>query len=354
MTSLNMVNLSTNFREEPKNKRKKGEWRLFNAKDFQSLMYPCFTLCRILGIRPYKSNASTFEVSKLYYILWIVVICFYSIYELTIMYNISISDIHINDFPSYLVMYCALVFGVFIMIISIILTGPRTRLFQTILKISSRLPSESYQKLSRLIHAKDIIGFLLVGIILLYTSRLQIMILFPNYIHLITYQMDMLYMNCVCVLKACFKGINDNLANMQTFIATNNESHFLRPIYYKQRNLLLVMELKILKKQHLTISDAVKMLNMIFSLQLLATIGMTFSHISLFLYNYILLWELPTDTLTKSLHMCFLLYMAHFFVKIVLIVWACETCKNQAQQISTSIYDAFNSTTDEQVKDEVV
>jgi len=30
------------------------------------------------------------------------------------------------------------------------------------------------------------------------------------------------------------------------------------------------------------------------------------------------------------------------------------TGKNQAQQISTSIYDAFNSTTDEQIKDEVV
>ncbi|XP_018394385.1 PREDICTED: putative gustatory receptor 28b [Cyphomyrmex costatus] len=80
---------------------------------------------------------------------------------------------------------------------------------------------------------------------------------------------------------------------MQEFITTNNESHFPRSIYYKQRNLLLVMELKILKKQHLTISDT-----------------------------------------------------------MILIVWACETSKNQAQQISTSIYDAFNSTTDEQIKDE--
>jgi len=32
------------------------------------------------------------------------------------------------------------------------------------------------------------------------------------YIYLVVLQMDMLYMNCVCILKACFKEINDNLA----------------------------------------------------------------------------------------------------------------------------------------------
>jgi len=155
--TLNMLNLSTNFREEFKNKRKKEEWRLFNAKDFQSLMYPCFTLCHILGIHPHKINVSTFEISKkLYYILSIVAICFYNIYVLIMLYNIPS---YINDFPVYLIKYCALVLGDFIMIISIILTGPRTRLLQTILKISSRV-SKSYQKLSRLIHTKDIIGFL--------------------------------------------------------------------------------------------------------------------------------------------------------------------------------------------------
>ena len=350
VTSLNMLNLSINFHEEPKNKRKKEKWRLFNAKDFQSLMYPCFTLCRILGICPHKINASTFEVSKLYYILSIVAICFYNIYILITLYNFPN---HINDFPVYFIMYCALVFGDLIMIISVILTGPRTRFLQTILKISSRIPSKSYQKLSRLIHTKDIIGFLLAWIILIHASKLETTILFQNYSHLFIHQMDMLYINCVCILKACFKGINDNLVNMQKFIVTNNESHFPRPIYYKQRNPFLIMELKILKKQHLTVSKAVQMLSMIFSLQLLATTVIIFSQISLILYYYILFkrYLLPVDILFDML---FLLYTAYLFIKMILIVWACETSKNQAQQISSSIYDALNSTTDEQIKDEVV
>ncbi|XP_018351452.1 PREDICTED: uncharacterized protein LOC108753954 [Trachymyrmex septentrionalis] len=38
---------------------------------------------------------------------------------------------------------------------------------------------------------------------------------------------------------------------------------------------------------------------------------------------------------------------------VLLIVWACETGKHQAQQIGTSIHDVFNVTTDEKIKDEL-
>jgi len=120
-----------------------------------------------------------------------------------------------------------------------------------------------------------------------------------------------------CILKT-FKGINDNLANMQ-FIVTNNESHFLKPIYYKQKNPFLIMELKILEKQHLMVSNAVQMLNMIFSLQLLATTVITFSQTSLILSHYILYrrYLLSVDTLFDVF---FLLYIEYLFIKIILIV----------------------------------
>jgi len=124
-----------------------------------------------------------------------------------------------------------------------------------------------------------------------------------------------------CILKT-FKGINDNLANMQKFIVTNNESHFLRSIYYKQKNPFLIMELKILEKQHLMVNNAVQMLN-IFSLQLLATTVIIFSQTSLILSHYILYrrYLLSVDTLFDVF---FLLYIEYFFIKIILIVWACD------------------------------
>ncbi|XP_018310352.1 uncharacterized protein [Mycetomoellerius zeteki] len=45
--------------------------------------------------------------------------------------------------------------------------------------------------------------------------------------------------------------------------------------------------------------------------------------------------------------------MVHYVMKVVLIVWACETGKNQAREISTTIYDVLNNTRDEQIKGEL-
>lgn len=248
-----------------------------------------------------------------------------------------------------------LVLSSFIMIVTFILTGPRIRLLKIIMKISSRLPTEPYEKLSKLIHTKDIIGFLcLTGITLLCTCTMQIHVLFRAYVNLVVFQMDMLYMNSVCILKACFKRINDDLAHMREVI-TNNEPSVPRLICHEQRSSFLIMELKALKKQHLTISDTVQMLNMIFSLQLLATVVMVSSHITFSLYFYTWFWNLSSMGIPMNIkvHVFFFLQIVYVFIKIALIVWACETGKNEALQIGTSIHDVFNCTTDEQIKDEV-
>ncbi|KYN32905.1 hypothetical protein ALC56_12721 [Trachymyrmex septentrionalis] len=233
-----MFNLSSSFQGGTRRKERKTEWRMFHAKDFRSLMHPCFTLCRICGIFPYKINATSFEISKPYLILLI---------------------------------------------------------------------------------------------------------------------MDMLYMNCVCVLKACFTSINDNLISMRIFIA-NNESSVHRLNYHNHRNPFLIMELKALKKQHLTISDAVQMLNIVFSLQLLGSVAIILFTITICIYLHILVIYHVVNTnflIIVLYHALFLLYLGYFFIKILLIVWACETGRAQAQQISISIHDIFNVTTDEKIKDEV-
>jgi len=359
-----MFNLSSNFQGKSKGKQKGKKWRLFHAKDFLSLMYPCFTFCYILGIFPYKVNASTFEASKPRYILSIILTCICGIYVLIILYNHSISG-NLNMFiiPTIIVNGCIFFFGNFITVITFILSGPRMRLLQIILKISSRLPSKFYEKLSRLIHAKDIIGsFYLLGIMcyICYISgciKSPIDALFSLYINLVIFQMDMMYMNCVCVLKACFERINDNLAHMRELMA-NHDSYGSRQIYHEQKNPFLIMELKALKKQHLTISDTVQMLNTIFSLHFLVTIVLTFSEVTIYIYyfilNYIFLFFPKTTSLQVSFYIYFFSRLAYKFIKLALIVWANETSKNQVLQISTSIHDMFNSITDEQIRDEVV
>jgi len=166
--------------------------------------------------------------------------------------------------------------------------------------------------------------------------------------------MDMLYMNCVSVLKACFKEINNSLLHMQKLII-NNEPRVLTILYYEQRNSFLMIKLKALKKQHIMISYTVQMLNTIFSWQLLATITLTFLEISLQMYFYLVQWhDGLVIKLDEQMGMMYLTFMIYYIMKMMLIVWACETAKNQAQQIRTTIHDVLNSTRDEQIKNEVI
>lgn len=84
----------------------------------------------------------------------------------------------------------------------------------------------------------------------------------------------------------CIKGLfqenqeNDNLACIQGLMVNDVNVFVPKFICHVQKNQSLLIKLKILKKQHLMISDAVQMLNIIFSLQLVATIFMTFSAIT--------------------------------------------------------------------------
>jgi len=355
------------FQKRVKNKMSK-KWRLFHATNFQTLMYPCFIFCRILGIFPYKVNNSIFKVSKLHYILSITITCAICVFELIIFFKLNVfTKINFETVvPSLEIKsYCIIIS--YLAIVTLVLSNPRMRLLQTVMKISSGLSPESYQKLSRLIHAKDIFGsFYLIFYIFLYFYKIHkdiykvhegiLLIIFSIYGLLLAFQTDMLYINCVCVLKACFKEINNSLLHTQQLIVNNVcESRVLTIFYYKQRNSFLIMKLKALKKQHIMINYTIQMLNMIFSLQLLATTALTLFESSLQLYFHVLQWNdglvIKLDEQLGELSLIFTIY---FIIKMALIVWACETGKNQAQEIRTTIHDVLNSTRDKQIKDEVI
>jgi len=335
------------------------KWRVFNATDFQSLMYPCFTVCRILGIFPYKINNSIFETSKLHNIISIIVICTLFVYNLTIFYekfntkttNFEVISVFLNGNSWIILTTCILIF-------TLVSSNSRMRLLQTIIKISSTLPSESYQKLSRLIHVKDIFGFFYVisqTFMFNYMTGFDILrIIYGIYTVLLVFTMDMLYMNCVCILKACFKEINNTLLHMQKFIV-NDKSCVSMIFYYEQSNPFLIMNFKTLQKQHLMISNTVHMLNTTFSLHLLATVILTFSEIIFGMYFHVIQWYngLSID-LDEQVDVIYLTFMIYHIIKMALLVWACETNKNQVQEIRITIHDVLNSSRDEKIKNEVV
>ncbi|XP_012229374.2 uncharacterized protein [Linepithema humile] len=344
------------FQRRDKSKVRK-KWRLFHATDFQSLMLPCFTFCRMLGIFPYKINCSRFEVSKPRYILSSIVFGVQCIYFAGQFYDFK--TIQYDGVPDALQSYCFFIIGGFITIVTYILSGPRMRLLQTVMEISSALPPKTYNRLSRILHAKDIIGFFfLFGQILncrAVTILRIIFKLFALYSLLLTYQMDMLYMNCVCVLNACFQRINDNLTNLRKLII-NNESHRFMHIHHERTNSFLLVELKMLQKWHLMISDTVQMLNVICTPQLLASIIMTFAEITFSLYFYVVEFreKVSIVNLDKQIWYSYITTsVTYYFIKLALIVWSCENGKTEALKIGTTVHDVLVSTTDEQIKEEL-
>ncbi|XP_011859887.1 PREDICTED: uncharacterized protein LOC105557298 [Vollenhovia emeryi] len=358
-----MFNLSLKF-QRLKDKRKRKIWQLFRATDFASLMYPCFTVCRLMGLFSYKFNASNIKTYKPSYILSTFVMCVfctaYSInfYDVIIAGNIRFKSAGV---PKKLELMGLHIFGGFIVITTFIFTGPRMRLLRNIMEVSLKLPPQSFQNLSRLIHAKDSLFslFLIVNMCRFYyvMNIAFLRKIMDVYMVFFVYQMDMLYVNCVCILKACFKQINDNLVNLRD-ILRNGEPCLLSGTYRAQTNPFILLEITALKKQHLAISDTVRMLTSVFSLHLVSTLLMDFANVIFTMYEYfVVLIHKSVNEATNSekevVHKFVIVLITYHMIKVVLIVWACETGKNQALAIKTTVRDVFNNTNNEQTKYEL-
>ena len=100
------------------------------------------------------------------------------------------------------------------------------------------------------------------------------------------FQMNMLYVNCVCVLKSCFKGINDSLVYMQKLVVKDIKC-VPGLIWHMQGNQFLLIKLKILQKQHLIISEILQMMNTKFSPQIFAVVVMSLIEITIELYFHL-------------------------------------------------------------------
>ncbi|XP_011858419.1 PREDICTED: uncharacterized protein LOC105555976 [Vollenhovia emeryi] len=357
-----MLNPSLKF-QRLKDKRKRKIWQLFRATDFASLMYPCFIVCRLMGLFSYKFNASNIKTYKPSYILSTIVMCVfctaYSInfYDVIIAGNTRFKSVGV---PKRLELMGLHIFRGFVVITTFIFTGPRMRLLRNIMEVSLKLPPQSFQNLSRLIHAKDSLSLLFLIVVTLtlccVLDNAFLRKIMDLYMIFMEYQMDMLYMNCVCILKACFKQINDNLVNLRELL-TNGELYFLSGTYRAQENPFILLEITALKKQHLAISDTVRMLTSVFSLHLVSTILIAFVNIIFSMYCYFVLLihkDVYATNFEKLVYDKFtFVCLTYYIIKVVLIVWACETGKNQALTIKTTVRDVFNNTNNEQTKYEV-
>ncbi|THK32951.1 putative gustatory receptor 28b [Diachasma alloeum] len=336
------------------------KWELFRASNYLSLMGPCFELLRIHGLFPYKYNNKGVIVSSKYgwiYATLISVLCI--IVNAVVLYMMDISkSLAFDSVPGTLQGNCYMLLAEWIAIVSYILSSKRMRLLRDIASVSASLSALSFRQLSKIIHAKDIMGFLflMAQATNLYSSKLDLTLskVINMYATLVVFLMDMLYADCVLVIGECFKNINEKLLTLKTNME-KDEPHLLRRVYHEKRNPMILMEIRGIKSQHNDVSELVHSLNQTFSLQLVATVTLTFAEVTFSLYFYILqrLGKSGINLEKQIWYSYFSTSVTYYTLKLAAIVWACEISKDQAVKTGIIVHEVLIDTVDKQVKEEL-
>ena len=339
-------------------------WRPLRATDFESLMYPNYLMSLAFGCFPYKRESSAYVFSRARFIYSTLVVVVYVALLASTVYEVNFSRLHDNHIPKILDSNLFFALNGSVVVLMHLTSRSRLGVLQDLYETSQILSPEDFNYFAKILHAKDIIGylFLVAHTPLFFQQDIHITIrhITVFYIIMVAFSLDMFYVNCVCILKACFKKINENLLELkQPFINDKLDLETPRTeniLYRGERNPLLLMKLKHFEERHLHISDVVLSLNKTFLVRNILLSVTTFIVVTFNLYFYIL-WAnggKPNSLEDQFWYRPYLSPVIYFMIKFSLMIWACETATNQALEIGTTLHDVLSCTTDKLVKREVV
>ncbi|XP_076241178.1 uncharacterized protein LOC143183515 [Calliopsis andreniformis] len=242
-----------------------------------------------------------------------------------------------------------------------VLYRKRLNLLQDLVDSSQVLSPEDFNRMSKFIHTKDILSTLFLFIhlpnIFINSVKNYLRHLLSFYILIVSLSMDMFYVNCVCILKACFRKINENLQKLTTSITKDDSQMEILETEKEQfqQKLFLLMQLKHLEKKHLQISDSVRLLNKTFFIRIIVVTMSTFAVVTFNIYFYIL-WIVAGINDENEGNFWFKPYLPsaiYHLCKFAMMTWACESATNQSHKISTTIHDVLSTVSDVSIKREL-
>lgn len=180
-------------------------FRILKIENIVSLMKPCYLLSRIHGIHPYSYSNVSISLSKSWYFASLIIMTVYLGSGVFILYQIDVSGtLKYENIPGLLQGNSYVIISAILGIWNLLYTVPRLSFLQSLLKISSNVPKEAFQKIGLFIYIKDIFGFIfLVGQIPniyddnIYVAGSKTYSLFATLLIFLT---DGLYFNIISVL----------------------------------------------------------------------------------------------------------------------------------------------------------
>nr|XP_034192230.1 uncharacterized protein LOC117609712 [Osmia lignaria] len=221
------------------------------------------------------------------------------------------------------------------------------RMIEKVKNVATLLPPKTIRKLAKLVYAKDVLLFIpfIPSFVLTVKGFGYIVGCTCWYVFLSMVAANALYVNNVYVLKACFEKINDSLVKLNETVI-NEEPHLFSRVYQSQENPELLKQLRNLRKQHLKITVAVRLINETYNIRNIGLLIMIFIDLTFNVYHYVVLFtqENIVTIWFSDINMSIIYYTFN----LILIVWTTETTKSQAQQIGSNIHRIVVNTFDKQ------
>ncbi|XP_076285317.1 uncharacterized protein LOC143211475 [Lasioglossum baleicum] len=334
------------------------EWLLCRAWDFQSLMYPSVFCSKLFGFFPYNYKNNEYVISKTRLAFATLLACFHLAFAIYVLYSVNFSDPDVTILRTETDNFFALLEGS-IPVLMILTTYSRWLMLQRLTKVSRILSPQDFNDMAMFLHLTHILNFLyhLSYIPLVYRDK-QPVPLTRRYIQLIIAAASsegmLFYLNCVCVLGACFKKVNESLKRL-TESSTNDQSELTEEHESRRQRVMLLMKVKYYEGVHDEISDAVDHLNKSSRSINITVTAATFVLVTFDLYTF-MQWIFATNG--QSIYVYWQYEYFSFvilrFSRFALLVWVCETAMDHAKEINTTIHDLANHCRDDTVKREVI
>ncbi|XP_076679598.1 uncharacterized protein LOC143374928 [Andrena cerasifolii] len=334
-----------------KTKKLRGRkpWKSFSITNFRSLMYPYVFVSSLLGFFPYKIASSKYVLSGGSFAWSTFVALVYTCGSAFSIYQINIANKHR---PLFEMMHgnFIIIMGFIIVSVSYVTSRSKLRAFQKVSDVARTLSPQDIRELAPQIFTKDVIKIVPICSYIPYIFVKEILYRCTCwYTFFAALVVITLYVNIIYVLEASLRKINESLTKLRKTLITD-EPHLLRRVYHRKRNPMLIRKLKVLRKEHLDITEIVKLLNDSFGIEMIGTVTLMVFDITFNIYSCIV-FVLYQDIGGAKLFS--VVFMVYYFAILLSIISACECVKDEAQKIGFNIHQILVTTFDEQLAAEL-
>ncbi|XP_014212730.1 uncharacterized protein LOC106642467 [Copidosoma floridanum] len=333
-------------------------WRIFYANDFLSIMQPSILVCRLYGLIPYTVVNFRIRKSRAAFIHCTIVTFIYICISLVILYFINASIYSNRICTRMLQDNCFYILVNFMLICNYTFGTSVMKIVNYLATTTTKLPCEKFTKISKWIHTKDFIVYtlLIVHVPKILSGDVPQIIrkLVGFYSTTAIYMLDLQYNNFVYILGICFEHINEELIKLKNNLKTD-QAHLLRRVYHNRMNPVLFLTLRYLKQWHYELNEIVRKVNSTFSLQIIASVIITFTELTFGLYFYILDKRHKKMNNLEMENWFFYYYtvVIYFSSKLLLLTLTCHNANNENSKTRKIINEILINTDDKLFKEEV-